>query len=121
MPPGQSLRQQRLDETEVGDAKGITISDCRRLPAIGRQPHVAADLGLPPVGSQGLVQQDTYESIYNAGKLLLLASWRSADAAGHGSRCRPTGRTASSSGRVVRDYGMFERREAPQYYREVRR
>ena len=123
VPPGQSLRQQRLDETEVGDAKCITISE---LPAAsGDRPAtdtLAAELGLPPVGSQGLVQQDTYESIYNAGKLLLLASWRSADVAGD---CTPRpprqGELRHRQVRVVRDYGMFERREAPQYYPEVRR
>jgi heme-degrading monooxygenase HmoA len=123
VPPGQSLRQQRLDETEVGDAKCITISE---LPAAsGDRPAtdtLAADLGLPPIGSQGLVQQDTYESIYNAGKLLLLASWRSADAAGDWTPLPPRqGELRHRQVRVVRDYGMFERREAPQYYPEVRR
>jgi heme-degrading monooxygenase HmoA len=123
VPPGQSLRQQRLDETEVGDAKCITISE---LPAASSDRPAtdtfAADLGLPPVGSQGLVQQDTYESIYNAGKLLLLASWRSADAAGDWTPLPPRqGELRQRQVRVVRDYGMFERREAPQYYPEVRR
>jgi len=123
VPPGQTLRQQRLDETEVGDAKAITISE---LPAVsGDRPAtdtLAADLGLPPVGSQGLVDQDTYESIYNAGKLLVLASWRNADAAGAWTPRPPRhGQLRHRQVRVVRDYGMFERREAPQYYPEVRR
>lgn len=121
-PPG-SLRQQRLDETEVGDAKAMTISE---LPAVsGDRPApdtLSADLGLPPVGSQGLVDQDTYESIYSPGKLLLLGSWSSADAAGAWTPRPPRqGELRHRRVRVVRDYGMLERREAPQYYPEVRR
>ena len=63
-----------------------------------------------------------FESIYNAGKLVVLASWRDADAA---AACTPEKLDAASVRhrrvRIIRDYGMFERREAPQYYPEVAR
>src|SRR4051812_39762215 len=76
VPPGQDLRQQRLDETEISDAKFVTISD---LPAAsGARPataDLAADLGIPRIGTHGLLDQEVYESIYNPGKLLLLGSW----------------------------------------------
>ncbi len=107
-PAGQTLRQDRLDETEVGAARCVTISELS-----------GGEIGMPPAGSPGLVDAELYESIYNPGKLLLLCSWRDAGAAGawvprqDGLRHRQV--------RIVRDYGMFDRREAPQYYPEVRR
>ena len=116
---GQTLRQQRLDETEVGNAKFVTISE---LPGVDDKPltrDLAKDLGTPPVGAQGLLDSDVYESIYNAGKLLLLGSWRDATAADAWTPRR--GGVRHRQVRIVRDYGMFDRREAPQYYPEVRR
>ena len=64
-----------------------------------------------------------FESIYNPGKLALLVSWRDADA---GAKWRPEKSAAVASlrhrsVRVIRDYGMFERREAPQFYSDVKR
>jgi heme-degrading monooxygenase HmoA len=122
-PPGQTLQQQRLDETEVGEAKFVTISE---LPPAPDGKPATADLpgafGLPTIGRQGLVDFDVYESIYAVGKLLLLGSWTSA---GTASEWRPRapgqGALRHRQVRIVRDYGMFDRREAPQYYPDVRR
>jgi heme-degrading monooxygenase HmoA len=119
---GQVLRQQRLDETEVGAAKVVTITEL--LPRDGKPvtDEVAGALGLPAVGTEGLLDHDSYESIYVAGKLLLLASWRDAPAA-EAWRPRAVGQAELRHRvvRIVRDYGMFDRREAPQYYPEVPR
>jgi heme-degrading monooxygenase HmoA len=123
MPPGQTLVQQRLDETEVGAAKFVSISEVSA--AADGQPATAdpaGDLGVPLVGTRGLVDQETYESIYVPGKLLLLCSWSDATAAGAWEPRAPRqGALRHRQVRVVRDYGMFDRREAPQYYPEVRR
>jgi heme-degrading monooxygenase HmoA len=123
VPPGQTLRQQRLDETEVGEAKFVTISELS--PAAGDKPataNLAADLGLPEAGTRGLLDKETYESIYNPGKLLLLAGWSGAQAASAWEpRTQRQGMPRHRQVRIVRDYGMFDRREAPQYYAEVRR
>ena len=59
-----------------------------------------------------------FASIYNKGKLALLTSWRDRQAA---ERFVPAAHTDTSQlrhriVRVVRDYGMFDRRESPQYY-----
>jgi heme-degrading monooxygenase HmoA len=123
VPLGQTLRQQRLDETEVGDAKFATVSE---LPAVSGDKPATADLagalGVPRVGEQGLLEQELYESIYNPGKLLLLGSWRSAEAAGTWEPRRPPqGELRHRRVRIIRDYGMFDRRETPQYYEAVRR
>ena len=110
-PKGQTLRQQRLDETETGLAKAVTIS---------QWTGATGELGLPPEGAGGLVAHEFFESITNKGKRLLLASWRGAAEA---ARWRP--REAKGVAprhlqvRIIRDYGMFDRREAPQYYPAV--
>lgn len=107
VPAGQTLRQQRLDETEVGEAKCVSITELDMEPA------------LPRAGEPGLVDVELYESIYTPGKRLVLASWRDAQAAA-GWR-PPAGALRHRQVRIVRDYGMFDRREAPQYYPDVQR
>jgi heme-degrading monooxygenase HmoA len=118
-PPGLRLQQQRLDETEVGDAKYLTISELS--PAAGDR-QASADPGMPPAGTSGLLDSELYESIYNPGKVLLLGAWRNAAAANAWEPRAPrSGELRHRVVRIVRDYGMFDRREAPQYYPEVRR
>ncbi|HUL08725.1 MAG TPA: antibiotic biosynthesis monooxygenase [Candidatus Acidoferrum sp.] len=119
-PSGVSLAQQRLDETEVGAAKAVTITEV--TPGGGADPDLADSLGLAS-SAGGLVEHELFESIYNAGKILLLASWHDAGAA---SAWKPASLPDAQSlrhrrVRVVRDYGMFDRREAPQFYPEVKR
>jgi len=59
-----------------------------------------------------------FASIYNPGKIALLVSWKDAKAA---ARWTPR-KTADIRTlrhrkiRIVRDYGMFDRRESPQFY-----
>ena len=54
--------------------------------------------------------------------MILLMSWRdhAAAEAFEGALALPEGARLRRV-RVVRDYGMFDRRKAPQYYPEVRR
>jgi heme-degrading monooxygenase HmoA len=118
---GQVLPAQRLDETATGQAKVATITELS--PAAGEIPasaDFAADLGLPRAGTLGVVDQEVFESIYNPGKLLLLVSWKDAAAA---DRWRPkapvSGALRHRQVRIIRDYGMTDRREAPQYYPPV--
>jgi hypothetical protein len=70
----------------------------------------------------GLIDHEAFASIYVPGRLVLLAAWRDADAAA-GDQAAP-GEARSLRHRhvrVIRDYGMFDRREAPQFYPEARR
>jgi heme-degrading monooxygenase HmoA len=118
-PKGLAVEQKRLDETEIGTTKAVTITEV--TPSDGAR-DLAAALGLPP-SAAGLVDHELFESIYNAGKFLLLASWRDARAAG---AWTPAPLAAAQplrhrQVRVIRDYGMFDRREAPQFYPEVER
>ena len=124
-PQGHVIAQQRFDETDTGDAKVITITE-RTTPKDGtpaaKPDLLASQLGLR-AGADGLIDHEAFESIYHPGKLLLLAAWRDADAATAWSPATP-GAAASlrhRQVRVVRDYGMFDRREAPQFYPDVKR
>ena len=62
-----------------------------------------------------------FESIYNPGKLLILGSRRgkSEAAAWKPLPFDDAGKLRHRQVRVIRDYGMFERREAPQFYPQV--
>jgi heme-degrading monooxygenase HmoA len=124
-PRGLPVEPERLDETETGGARAVTITEM----VVGERGDLAvtadrlpACLGLDPA-RRGLIDQDAFESIYQPRKLLLLSSWLSADAAASWSPAEM--KVAESLRhrrvRIIRDYGMFERREAPQFYPEVTR
>ena len=124
LPDGHCLREQRLDETETGDATTITLIDAKRPPEWvkeARPDDVAKWLGLAHDAS-GIVAWDVFHAVLTPGDIILLVSWRDRAAAEafecmvslqDGARLRRV--------RVVRDYGMFDRREAPQYYPDVKR
>jgi heme-degrading monooxygenase HmoA len=116
-PPGHSIREQRLDETETGSAKAVTVSELPARNGKAASADLAGDLGLSSAAAPGLLDCETFESIYSPGKLVLLAQWKDMGAA---QRWQPS----SMAGlvprhrcmRIIRDYGMFERREATQYH-----
>jgi heme-degrading monooxygenase HmoA len=122
-PDGDST-QQRLDETQTGDATTIILIDGKRPPDWVKKssPHQAAEwLGLKR-DTTGLVAWDVFDAVLTPGDIILLMAWRdrtyaevyeSAFSLHDGIRLRRV--------RIVRDYGMFDRREAPQYYPEISR
>ncbi len=124
LPDGCALREQRLDETETGEATTVTLIDARR-PAERVEKaspgDVARWLGLAP-GASGLVAWDVLDAVLTPGDIVLLMSWRDRVAAEafEASAELPDGARLRRV-RVVRDYGMFDRREAPQYYPDVTR
>jgi len=122
-PQGLSVEQTRFDETEVGQAKVVTITEV--ITSEGRTLGAAPDplpryLGLE-ADTNGLVDYDAFESIYDGGKLLLLAAWRDADVAANWTLTKPLSAHSVRQRhvRIIRDYGMFDRREAPQYFPAV--
>jgi heme-degrading monooxygenase HmoA len=118
IPKGQKLLQHNLDETEIGRAKIVTISEFSTAnDEQAASADLATALGIPRDGSDGVIDQETFESINNPSKLLLLVSWRNPSAADQwkaGLVVREQVRHRHV--RVIRDYGMSDRREAPQYY-----
>ena len=71
----------------------------------------------------GLVDHELFESITDPRKRLFLTSWQTAEAARSWKPTRPAAMQSLRHRRVriIRDYGMFERREAPQFYPAVER
>jgi heme-degrading monooxygenase HmoA len=122
LPDDQALREQRLDETETGAATTVTLIDAKR-PADWVEKtapqQVAAWLGLKP-DVAGLVAWDIFDAVLTPGDIILLSSWRDQAAAEafEESAILPDGARLRRV-RVVRDYGMFDRREAPQYYPDI--
>ena len=91
--------QSRLDETETGVARAMSVIE---------GPEASAALVTP-----GLVGQERFDGITVPGSRLLLLHWSDRRA------CAALG--ASGAGkrrdvRVIRDYTMTDRREAPQYF-----
>jgi heme-degrading monooxygenase HmoA len=124
VPAGQTIQEQRLDETEVGEGTTITFIDgkwpdasCETMDAAG----TASFFGVNPKAA-GLVSWDVFSAVQTPDKLILMMVWKSkADAERMGkSTSLPAGGRLRQV-RVVRDYGMFDRREAPQYYAPAER
>jgi len=110
IPTGHTLTQSRFDTTEFGHAKVVSIIE----PLAGTLPD-----SLHLHGREGLHDAELFEGITTPGKMLLLVSWRTAAAADSWSppASLPSGaRVRHRRVRVIRDYGLADRREAPQFY-----
>jgi heme-degrading monooxygenase HmoA len=122
VPAGYELNEQRLDETEVGEGKTVILIDGKRSSESmknARPEEVAGALGLPST-AEALVGWDVFDAVLTPGDVILLMSWRDDGRANafvetaslqEGDRLRRV--------RVMRDYGMYDRREAPQYYADA--
>ena len=124
VPSGQVIEEQRLDETETGDGTTVSFIDAKRgAEASDRASpsEIAANLGLDP-NAAGLVGWDVYEAVLTPGDLILMMVWKTkAHAEAFNKSVKlPEGERLRHV-RVVRDYGMFDRREAPQYYPPIER
>ena len=124
VPSGQVIQEQRLDETEVGEATTAILLDGKPPSNWVRQSaahDVAEWLGVDGNGD-GLVSWDVFDAVLTPGDVIAMMAWRTNRAAEaferhlvlkDGVRLRRV--------RVVRDYGMFDRREATQYYPDIPR
>jgi heme-degrading monooxygenase HmoA len=121
-PPKEApIDEKRFDETEIGVGKLVTLTEA--LPqkrATTSLTELAPSLGLD-LNRSGVVDHDVFTSIYNPGKLALLVSWRNAQTAKDWTPTKPEKLQALRHRkiRIVRDYGMFDRREAPQFFPDV--
>jgi heme-degrading monooxygenase HmoA len=123
-PKAAPVLERRFDETETGIAKTVTFTEI--TPAKGAAfaqqiDLLPAHLGLD-LQNGAVVEHDVFASIYNPGKLALLVGWRDPGAANAWSPRKIDGIAGlrHRKVRVVRDYGRFDRREAPQFYPDVK-
>lgn len=96
---GAEAAQSRLDETETGTARAVSVIDAPDRDAI------------PPV--PGLLGQEVFNGITVLGSRLMLLHWQDPEA------CRGwagVGGERRRDVRIVRDYTLTDRREAPQYF-----
>jgi len=124
-PNGMPLVEQRLDETAVGAGKFATLTEVLPVPtgAGSLAPSEFVDRMSLDRRHPALTDHDVFSSIYNAEKLALLATWRDRTSA---EQFEPRPLTVAGAVRhrvvrIVRDYGMFDRRESPQYYPDIQR
>src|SRR4029434_6943685 len=124
LPEGYALHEQRLDETEVGAGTTVTLIDAERPPALDNAlspEDVAMWLGLAP-NAAGLAAWHVFDAVLMPGEIILLMSWsdHSTSEAFEGTVSLQD-RARLRRARVVRDCGMCDRREAPQYYPDITR
>jgi heme-degrading monooxygenase HmoA len=121
-PPKEApILERRFDETEVGKAKFVTFTEITPRQSAAQADLLPARLGLD-LTNGAITAHDLWASIYNPGKIALLVSWADAKAASLWTPKKSDGieTLRHRSVRVVRDYGRFDRREAPQYYDDVK-
>ena len=119
-PPKEArIDEKRFDETEIGVGKFVTLTEAlpQQGATFGALTELALSLGLD-LNRGGVVDHDVFASIYNPGKLALLVSWRNAQAAKDWTptKTEKLQTLRHRNIRIVRDYGMFDRREAPQFF-----
>jgi len=119
---GYTLLQQRLDVTEAGTGKSITLLDGPREAEWVKQAAadaVVKSLGFDPNAVE-TVEWDVFAGVAAPGNVIALLKW---DDLTKAEAFRRAGTAPSEvrlrNIRVIRDYGMFDRREAPQYFAEA--
>lgn len=121
---GQVLATQRLDVTETGAGKAVTLLDANRSRywlATASADDVAISLGID-AKAPGLVTWDVFRALLSPEEVIVVATWRDEAAAlAYESGAKLPHDVRLRTIRVVREYGMFDRREAPQYVEEVQR
>jgi heme-degrading monooxygenase HmoA len=124
-PPKEApVDERRFDATETGAAKLMTFTEI--VPV--KEGAFASQIDLLPallgldLKESSVVEHDIWASIYNPGKLALLIGWKEPAAAEEWVPKKIEGieKLRHRKVRVVRDYGRFDRREAPQYYLDVK-
>ena len=116
--------ERRFDETEVGAAKVATLTEITPAEAAAFESKaelLPARLALD-LRDAAIVGHDIFSSISTAGKVALLVAWKDAEAASAWTPKPIDGveKLRHRRIRIVRDYGRFDRREAPQFYPAVK-
>ena len=121
--PPMPVREMRFDVTESGLSKACTITELtprasQHMPDCDDALFSAVGLDRTAAGLNGF---EIYDSIYNPGKVLVLALWTAPENAASMRPAVIQGVAVARlrSVRVIREYGMFDRHETPQFYPDV--
>jgi heme-degrading monooxygenase HmoA len=122
LPVGYALKEQRLEETDVGDGTTVTLINATR-PQEWKEtnnPYDCAEwLGLNPWAADS-VSWDIFDAVGTPGDLILLISWKdNAAAQAYENTSSPNDKARVRCVRIVREYGKYDRREAPQYFADA--
>ncbi len=122
VPVGHALTEQRLDKTEVGEGAAITLINAARpsgFTETNEPDELAKQLAMKPWASAS-VSWDLFDAVLTPGDLILLISWKDDSAAqAYEGALSPNAAERIRRVRIVRDYGKYDRREAPQYYADA--
>ena len=123
-PEGQHIVDQRMDETGLGQGTTVTLINFVLEPAVlsrSAPEEIAADVGVTINEHRDIVSWDLYENGAMPGEMLLLCTWTDENAAREFESQGTVRKDARLRRvRVIREYGLFDRREAPQYYPDVK-
>ncbi|KAJ9610771.1 hypothetical protein H2200_005548 [Cladophialophora chaetospira] len=125
--PPQDMKPTRLDETETGTAKVVSLVKAKLKPLDSVDGKDTKDvnevlrlLDFQPQLANGLVSWDAFEAILTPGDVLLLCSWADSTMTEQFAEHVATSAHQVRQVRIIRDYSMHDRAEAPQYYPEVK-
>jgi heme-degrading monooxygenase HmoA len=124
IPAGMKLLNQRTDETEVGEGAMVTIITAIRPGHPANVTACAQFMGLDFYSGDTLVDWDIYDAVLTPGDLCLMLVWKDCSAVKQFENSERTFLPDTHRirhVRIVRDYTMLDRREAPQYYPPVSR
>jgi len=120
LPEGCELLEQRLDETEVGDGKAITLIEARQsadwINAHNAQ-EIALYLGFDLNSYGDCISWDVFDAVGASGDILLLVLWKDMEPALEFAQSALVPDDARVRAfRVIRDYATLHRPGAPRYY-----
>jgi heme-degrading monooxygenase HmoA len=122
VPQGMAITEQRLDETAMANGTAMLLADDTQPDTWIKQQtpeQIAVWLGLD-LSATGLLSWDVFQGVLSSVELILLTSWRDAVAAkAHQANQTSPAPSRWRAIRVIRDYGKYQRIEAPQYYRQA--
>jgi heme-degrading monooxygenase HmoA len=117
--PEAPINEQRFDETEIG-ARFATVTELTPRNDASCSLQIVTDL-IPTDPYSGMIDHEVFASIYNPGKIALLVLWENAKSVGWNPGHAPgIEKLRHRQVRIVRDYGIFDRREAPQFFSDAK-
>ncbi|KAL7930226.1 hypothetical protein V8C35DRAFT_313302 [Trichoderma chlorosporum] len=123
IPEGHEIKEQRLDVTRTGNAEAVLLISIEKTGLENPTPEATFEyFRLEFNQIDNLVSWDIFDAVLDPGDILAYLSFATADAASQFLQTFAVKEDIRYRGaRVIRDYGMYNRHEAPQFYPEIAR